>query len=119
MGHSVEAAFLPRCRGPDGAPDFNPESAPGLLVRPGAIVVANKTDWADSFVVSALINLNGRSKEFQRRPAPSRPPSMSRIDPPDDCLPLEAAPPPSIELRRSFSGLPEPLAPAPRIEPSG
>jgi hypothetical protein len=42
---------------------------------------------------------------------------MSRMEPPDDCWP--AAPPPSIELSKSLSGLLVPPAPPPRIEPSG
>jgi hypothetical protein len=41
---------------------------------------------------------------------------MSRMEPPDDCWP--AAPPPSIELSKSLSGLLVP-PPPPRIEPSG
>jgi hypothetical protein len=62
-------------------------------------------------------NLGGQAGGLIQRLLPM--PSMSRMDPPDDCPPPEAAPPPSIELKRSFSGLLDPLAPPPRIEPSG
>ena len=44
---------------------------------------------------------------------------MSRIEPPDACLEPPAAPAPSIELSMSVSGLFDPVAPPPRIEPSG
>ena len=42
------------------------------------------------------------------------------MDPPGDWLePPAVAPPPSIELSRSLSGLLDPVAPPPKIEPSG
>ena len=48
----------------------------------------------------------------QRRPPPSMPPSMSRMDPAPDCpAPPPAAPPPSIEFSMSLSGLADPVAP--------
>jgi hypothetical protein len=42
---------LPDVAGLMRPPDFNSESAPGSPVQPGAIVVANNNDGADSHVV--------------------------------------------------------------------